>query len=69
MKPTDQRFTLLLDQQAKLKAWIQQRPACPVGAIGGRYTYEFTPTGLGVVCKVRDSVSGAVIDLTEYDEW
>ena len=39
------------------------------GAIGGALTYEFTPTGLGVVTKVRFSGYDEVLDLTEYDSW
>ncbi len=41
------------------------------GAIGGGLTYHFTPTSLGVVCKVTLSIGTFEdsIDLTEYDEW
>jgi hypothetical protein len=38
------------------------------GAIGGGITYEFTPTSLGEVVKVRYG-SEDVLDLTDYDEW
>lgn len=38
------------------------------GAIGGAYTWEFTPTGLGTVTKVRCSC-GEELDLTDYDSW
>jgi hypothetical protein len=44
-----------------------------LGAIGGGFTYEFTPTGLGEVCKVyfcKDMPKyEAVIDLTDYESW
>jgi hypothetical protein len=39
------------------------------GAIGGRFTYSFTPTSLGVVVKVRDAITGLEEDLTNYDHW
>jgi hypothetical protein len=39
------------------------------GAIGGGLTYEFTPTGIGVIVKVRESVTGEELDLTNYEEW
>ena len=37
------------------------------GAIGGATTYEFTPTSIGLVFKVRHF--GKELDLTNYDEW
>lgn len=43
-----------------------------LGAIGGALTYEFTPTGLGVVTRVtfcKSMPAEATIDLTDYDEW
>ena len=39
------------------------------GASGGNLTFSFTPTGLGTVCKVTESITGEVIDLTDYDNW
>ena len=38
------------------------------GAIGGRLTYSFTPTGLGLVTKVK-CACGEFIDLTGYESW
>jgi hypothetical protein len=38
------------------------------GAIGGAYSYVFTPTGIGIVFKVKCSC-GEVLDLTDYDSW
>lgn len=37
------------------------------GAIGGSTTYSFTPTGLGVIIKVK--YGNEELDLTEYDKW
>jgi hypothetical protein len=37
------------------------------GAIGGGLTYEFSPTGLGLVVKV--TYRDFTIDLTDYDMW
>lgn len=62
-------FTLDDEEKAKLEAWIASRtPATPEnsGAIGGTYTYMFTPTTLGTVVKVRDNRDGAEVDLTDY---
>ncbi len=38
------------------------------GAIGGRITYSFTPTGLGLVTKA-ECACGAELDLSDYDSW
>jgi hypothetical protein len=39
-----------------------------VGAIGGAYTWCFTPTGIGVACTVK-CACGDKIDITNYDLW
>lgn len=40
-----------------------------VGAIGGAYTYSFTPTSLSTVIKVTNGLTGETIDLTDYAAW
>ena len=40
----------------------------PMGAIGGRTTYSFTPTGLGVAVSVS-CACGAEKNLTDYESW
>lgn len=37
------------------------------GAIGGGITYEFTPTSIGVIFKVR--CDEQTLDLTDYESW
>jgi len=39
-----------------------------IGAIGGRLTFSFTPTGLGVIIKVK-CACGEELDLSNYEEW
>ncbi len=39
-----------------------------VGAIGGAYSFCFTPTGIGEMVTVR-AADGEVLDLTDYDAW
>lgn len=41
----------------------------PSGAIGGQFSYIFTPTSLGIVCKIKDNIGGEEIDLTDYFTW
>lgn len=39
------------------------------GASGGSLTYEFTPTSLGTITRVRHNGTREVLDLTDYDNW
>lgn len=43
-------------------------PISPVGAIGGKFSYCFTPTGIGTGLVVS-CVCGARLDATDYDSW
>ncbi len=53
----------------KIEAWIEKQGPRTIGTIGGRYSYCFTPTSLGVVFKVLDALTGAELDLTDYEGW
>jgi len=51
------------------KSW---EDGCPeTGAIGGGVTFEFTPTGLGVIFVVRETLTSEknTLNLTDYDKW
>lgn len=39
------------------------------GACDGGLTYEVTPTGIGVVIKVREYFTQEVLDITDYENW
>lgn len=43
-------------------------PISPSGAIGGRISYSFTPTGLGVITVV-ECACGDTRNLTDFDNW
>ncbi len=64
-------FTIDGIELAKLKQWLDKRPKkkAYTGAIGGRYSYSFFPTGVGTIIKVKDGVTGDEIDVTDYDGW
>jgi hypothetical protein len=63
-------FDLTEEDWAKIKVWQNEnKPMAYSGAIGGRYTYEFTPTNLGTVVKVKDNLKKIELDLTDYDSW
>lgn len=40
-----------------------------VGAIGGLYTYSFTPTSIGIVIKATNGITADTLDLSDYDGW
>ena len=63
-------FKLTKKQAEKLNEWSNQKDlTIYTGAIGGRFTYQFTPTSIGVVVRVIDNIDKTEIDLSEYDEW
>lgn len=39
-----------------------------VGAIGGKYTWSFTQTGLGCIMVLK-CACGEEIDVTDYENW
>ena len=39
------------------------------GASGGNFTLIVTPTSIGTVFKVAESITGQTIDLSDYDNW
>ncbi len=60
------------EQLEKINAWMETRnPGAYTGAIGGRLTYEFSPTSLGVVLVVRDAMGEEprTLDVSDYMEW
>lgn len=63
-------FKLTKQQKQKLSDWMEKNtPDKYCGAIGGRWTYSFTPTTLGIAVSVRDNLTKLEIDLTEYEDW
>lgn len=70
-------FSIYKEQDQEVLAWIAKHDLThtppgkshrPVGAIGGAYTWEFTPTSLGTVVKVR-CACGELLDVSDYDNW
>ncbi len=49
--------------------WCWEEGFPYTGAIGGQFTYCFTPTSIGVTATVKDYITGEKIDLTDYSEW
>jgi hypothetical protein len=61
-------FTLTEAEYKRFFDWAQQFKGSNPGAIGGMFTFSFTPTTIGTIVTVKHS-SGAEIDLTDYDLW
>ena len=68
----DRTFTLTAEQMKKFDTWRIEKNEkdgqVNVGAIGGAYTFCFTPTGLGTI-EVVTCADGTKLDLTDIDNW
>ncbi len=62
-------FRITDEQGEKLMKWLDSKGQVYTGAMGGRYTYSFSPTSLGIVVKVKDEVLKDEIDLSDYQDW
>lgn len=65
------KFEIEEKDKARLHEWMDEllKDEANTGAIGGRFTFRFTPTGLGVITVVIDGVTEKELDLTDYDNW
>lgn len=68
-------FELSKEQWDRVGEWIKKHNVEKhgsehpyMGAIGGAFTYEFTPTSLGTVNIVRCACKDK-IDVSDYDSW
>ena len=60
-------FGLSADQQRQHDEW-KHHCSTYAGAIGGRLSYVFTPTGLGTCVTVK-CICGEELDLTDSENW
>jgi hypothetical protein len=60
------QFTLTEEQYEKAKVWMEER-AKYSGAIGGQFSFVFTPTSLGIGVSVTDGKDS--LNLTDYSKW
>lgn len=66
------KFELDDDQIKLLNEWMKTRInyGSNTTAIGGRYTYKFTPTSIGTFITVIDSCDPEnILDLSMTDKW
>ena len=45
-------FSITPEQNAKIKEWMKKYEGQHFGAIGGAFTYSFTPTGIGTFATI-----------------
>lgn len=64
-------FSLTPQQSEEVNNWLEKHECKQIdaGAIGGAFSYIFTPTGLGVIEKIRCNICLEILDVSEYDEW
>jgi hypothetical protein len=63
------RFELGERESKLAREFMNKKRLEYTGAIGGQFTYEFTPTSLGLGCAIIDNVSKERCDLTDYESW
>ena len=64
-------FTISDQEEKKLIKWKQQHHCKAINkqaTEGGRFTYIFTPTGLGI-CTTVKCMCGEKINLTDTNDW
>ena len=63
------KFELTEEQVKKFEEWKSTHEAVSEGAIGGRYAFTFSPTGVGVFVFITDNSNGEKLDLNDYDSF
>lgn len=61
-------FPISEKEHKKINEWIKkqmEKHPAREGAIGGRFIYEFIPTGIGVSGTIRDSLTGDSFNFQE----
>jgi len=62
-------FSLTAEQGARFQTWRKEHDkVCRLRESSGRWTFEFTPTGVGDVTIVRCGC-GEKVNLTRYGDW
>lgn len=63
----DQKYRSTRD--IALAEHFKERGQVYAGVIGGNLSFTVTPTSLGTVIKVTESITGETLDLSDYDNW
>ena len=70
-EPGTMVFRLDPIEQGRLERFREHhKETCPgISTIGGKFTYVFTPTGIGTAIVVRCNACGKEEDITNIDAW
>jgi len=65
------KFELDKDQIKQFEKWKkkQTKKDSSTFTAGERWTFMFTPTGLGLMTHVKDNITNDEIDLTDWDNF
>lgn len=66
------KFVVESDELKRAKKWMKEQKekyGDKVGTVGDRFSYKFTPTGLGVIVSIMDSLTGESKLLTDFTHW
>lgn len=62
-------FPISEKENERIKDWInnltKDEVPTKIGAIGGRFTYRFTPTSIGIIGTIEDSITGEKLTFQE----
>lgn len=62
-------FKLTDEQINAVNDWKSNHDQVYCGAIGGRYSFEFTPTGVGIIIVIKDNITNEKLDVTDYESF
>lgn len=62
------KFELSPAEIEQYNEWHHHGCDAEAGAIGGRISFEFTPTGLGMITEVK-CLCGKTLNLTDFEAW
>lgn len=69
MAPVVMEFSLTQEEVERARAFHTKCRKKYAGAIGGAFTYSFTPTSIGVIVSVECGVCKEKLVLTDFNDW
>lgn len=58
-------FELSMEQLQQFEEWKNAHKWVPTGAVGGRYSFTFTPTGIGTFITITDCITKQTLDVSD----
>ena len=63
-------FILTDKEVSKLEKFYNDHQDCPfTSAIGGKYTFIITPTGIGQCIVIKCNSCNEEVDITDFESW